>query len=198
MREVIATANLVGSDMLESDRSVTAVLTRHEIEAALHGGDPIGLWFDLADENDENDVEAVRLTVEMSSTDVEDALRVSTGDDVAVELDARSLTAWYDDSDVEAHGMGKAVAIAVVVGAVAAPAGLAAKPQVASTAMKPQVARTDLKPQVARTALKPQVVRSALKPQVARTDLKPQVATRDVTRPMVRLVVTAAGVNAWR
>jgi hypothetical protein len=195
MREVMATANLVGSDMLESDRAVTAVIPRHEIEAAVHGGDPIGLWFDLANENDG---EAVRLTVELPATDVEEALRVSTGDDVAVRLDARSLTALYDDSDVEAHGLGGALAIAVVIGAVAAPAGLAAKPEVASTALKPQTAHTALKPHVVRTALKPQVVRGALKPQVARTDLKPQVANRDVTRPMVRLVITAAGVNAWR
>ena len=195
MREVMATANVVGNEMLESDASVTAVLTRREIEAALHRSDPIGLWFDIANE----DAESVRLNVQLPAADVQEALRRSPDDDVAFTLDARSLSALYDDSDVEAHGLRGALAIAVAVGAFAAPAGLAATPQPASTALKPGVAHTALKPQVAHTAL----ARTALKPQVAhtalaRTALKPQVANRDVTRQAVHLVVTAAGVNAWR
>ena len=168
MREVMATANLVESETLESGSSLTAVLPRREIEAALGAGDSLGLWFDIGGENDEK---TMRLTVEMSTADAREALRRSTDDDVVFTLDAQSLAELYEDAEVEAHGMRGALAMAVTAAAIAAPAGLAASPQVAST---------------------------ALKPQVARTALKPQVANRDLTRQVLRLVVTAAGVNAWR
>ena len=177
MREVMATANLVESEALESGSSITAVLPRHELEAASRGGDSLGLWFDIANEKDE---EVMRLTVEMSSADAHEALRLSKDDEMAFALDGQSLKELYDGPEVEAHGMRGALAIAVTASAIAAPASLAANPQVASTALKPQVAHT------------------ALKPQVARTALKAQVANRDVTRQVImRLVVTAAGVNAW-
>ena len=195
MREVMVTGNLVESRTLDSDTTLTAVLPRREIEAALHGGDALALWFDIAGERDD---ETMRLTVEMSSTDAEQALELSKDDDLVFALDAGSLEKLYGDPDVEAHGMRGALAIAVTTAAIAAPAGLAATPQVSSTALKPEVAKTALKPEVARTALKPEVARTALKPEVARTALKQQVANRAVTRQVVRLVVTAAGVNAWR
>lgn len=196
MREVTVTANLVATEKLDSADSVTATLPRRELEAASHGGDPLELWFDIADENDE---ESMRLTVEVPSADIRKTLRLSTGDDLVLALDGHSIAELYDDPrDVEAHGMRGALAIAVTAGAIAAPASLAAGPQVAGTASKPQVTRADVKPQVARTALKPDLARTALKPQVARTALKTQVANRDVTRQVVRLVVRAAGVNTWR
>lgn len=193
MREVMATANVVGHEALEPESTMTVVLSRPELETALSAGDSVGLWFDVREDESE---EAVRLNVDFPASEVQDALRRSS-EDVTFTLDARSLAALYDDQEVEAHGMRGALAIAVAVAATAAPTALAAKPQVASTALKPQVARVALKPQVAHTALarmalKPQVARTA----VARTALKPAVANQRLRA--LRLAITAAGVNTKR
>jgi len=195
MRAVTANANLVELETLQPDGSLTAVLARRALEAASRGEGPLGLWFDIAADAHEH---TMRLTVEMSASDVRETLRRSTGDDVVLALDAQSLGALYDDPDFEAHGLRGALAIAVAVAAVAAPTGVAANRESATTAVKPQVVRTDVKPEVARTDLTRQVVRTAVKPQVAHTALKPQVAHTALAGRMSHLVVTAAGVNAAR
>jgi hypothetical protein len=192
MRAVMATANLVGFEALDNSQTMTAVLPRSDLEAAAHADDPLGLWFDVAEESHD---EALRLSVEMSSADVRDALRQSTGGEIVLAVDAKPLAELYGDSEVEAHGMRGALAIAVTVAAVAAPTGVGANREVASTAMKPDIARTAMNPQVARTDLTRQVMRTALKPQVAHVALKPQVAHVAWAGRTSHLVITAAGVN---
>jgi hypothetical protein len=134
------------------------------------------------------------LTVKLSSEDAREALRLSGDGDVVLALDGESLQELVGDSEVEAHGIRGAVAVAVATATIAAPAGLAANnTEVAST----QLAKPALTRQVTRPALNRQVARTALKPQVARTAYKPQVARTALAR-QIHLVVVAAGVHVWR
>jgi len=191
MREVTANAMLVDAETLETGSLIAAVVPRHELEEQLDGSDPLGLWFDLADDRAG---ETLRLTVELSAADAREALRLSGERDVELALDEASLRELYDGPDVEAHGLRGALAIGVATAAIAAPAGLAAN--------NPQVVRTDVSSQVAKPALTTQVAKPDLKPQVVRTALKPQVAHTAVARTalarQIHLVVLAAGVHSWR
>ena len=50
--QVTTSANLVGYDALDDSGSVTAVLARSDVEAALEGDSP-GFWFELGYEDEE-------------------------------------------------------------------------------------------------------------------------------------------------
>lgn len=157
MQEVTTTASLVDYATLEGGRSITAVLPRSQIAAALHGDDSAQLWFEFEREEDE---QARLLTIDMVSGDLAEMLRRSTGDEVVLALDGDAVAGLFDDPDVEAHGMRGAFAIAVVAGAMMAPAGLAANPQVSSLAATTQVSSLGAKAQIAGVAAKTQVSKS--------------------------------------
>ena len=136
MQELRTTASLVDYATLEGGRSISAVLPRSRIAAALHGADSAQLWFELGREDDE---ETRRLTLEVASVDVEEMLRLSAGDEVVLALDGDAVR-LLDDPDVEAHGMRGALAIAVTTAAIVAPASVAVAPQTATRAQVTSVA----------------------------------------------------------
>ena len=186
MREVTTTANLVDYATLEGGRSITAVLPRSQLAAALHGDDSAGLWFDIAAEAEE----AQRLTIDVPSADIEEMLRLATGDEVVLALDADAVAGLLGDRDVEAHGMRGALAIAVVAGAIMAPTSLAATPQTSSAATTAQRAGAAATAQTAGVAATTQVSSLAAKAQVTSVAAKTQISKS--------LVVKAGGVTLLR
>jgi hypothetical protein len=173
---------------LEGGRSITAVLPRREIVAALDAGEPAQLWFDVGQSGDED---TKRLTVDLAQDDLEEMLRLATGDEVALALDAEAIDSLFE-SDVEAHGIRSALTIAIVAGAMTAPAGLAATPQAVSAAATPQavtsqVSSASVESQVSSASVESQVTRAAAKPQVSRAGAKSQVVKS--------LVVKAGGIS---
>jgi hypothetical protein len=186
---------------LEGGRSITAVLPRREIVAALEASEPAQLWFDVGQYGHG---ETKRLTVDLAKDDLEEMLRLTTGDEVALALDAEAVDTLFE-SDVEAHGMRSALTIAVVAGAMMAPAGLAATPQAVGAAAKPQALKTQVstasaKSQVSRASVESQVTRAA-KPQVSRATVESQVtragAKSGAAKSQVAksLVVKAGGIS---
>jgi hypothetical protein len=208
MPEVTTIASLVDYETLAGEESVTAVLERNALEAAL-GADSPGLWFEVGYE----DEDVSRVTVELARDDVEEILRLSSGDDVMLALHAAAVASLLDVPEVEAHGMRGALTIAVVAGAMMAPAGLAATPQLSpagasAQAAKSQVSRASVESQLARGAARSQVSRAAAKSQVSRASVESQLA-RGAARSQVSraaakgqlaktLVVKASGVQALR
>jgi hypothetical protein len=169
MQELTTTGNLV--EDLEGKDAFSALFARSELEAALHAEESVGLWFEIGYGLNE---ETRRLTLELTSADVETMLRSSPGDNVTLALDALEVERLLEDPDVEAHGIRGALAIAVATAAIAAPTSLAASPQVSSQ-VAPQVSKTHVSSLVANTQITRQVVRPAataqVKAQVVRTQL---------------------------
>lgn len=187
MQELTTTATLVDYGTFEGGSAITAVLARNELEAALHADESARLWFEFGRDEDE---ETRRLTIDVASTDVEEMLRLSTGDDLVLALDAGAVGGLFDDPDVEAHGMRGALAIAVTAAAIAAPTSLAAVPQTASAATTAQRAGAAATAQTAGLAATTQVSSLAAKVQVARVAARAQISKS--------LVVKAAGVKLLR
>ena len=80
------------------------------------------------------------MAIDLSAADLDEILRLSSGDDVALTLDGDGVAGLFDDPDVEAHGLKGAIAIAVTSAAILAPAGHAATQQsvgAAATAQRP-------------------------------------------------------------
>jgi hypothetical protein len=175
MQELTTTATLVEYGTFEGGRPITAVLARSELEAALNTDESTRLWFELglADGAD-----TARLTLDLTPTDLEEMLRSSTGDEIALALDGDALVGLFDDPDVEAHGLRGAIAIAVASAAILAPAGQAAVAQSASAASTVQgvsVAATSQQVGAAATA---QVSNLAAKVQVSGVASKTQVGKK--------------------
>jgi hypothetical protein len=211
MQDVTTTANLVDYEALEGGRSITAVLQRSEVEAALRADDLPALWFDIAESGND---ETSRLTIGLPVADIDEMLRLSTGDEVVLALDADTVADLLEESEVEAHGLRGALTIAVVAGAIMAPTSLAAVPQTSSAAASPQVSSiaatqqsvspaaesqvsSAAKPQVSRAVAKGQVSRAA-KGQVSRAVAKPQVSQAAAKRQITALVVKAGGANLMK
>ena len=126
MEDLRTTANLL--EVFENGNPV-AILSRRELDSMFKRGEPAQLWLELGREDDDD----VRLvSVDLSTTDIAQMLERSTGDDVLLALDGSALHGLFDDAEVEAHGFRGALAIAVVAGAIAAPAGMAANPLVST------------------------------------------------------------------
>lgn len=122
MEDLRTTANLI--EAFENGNPV-AVLSRRELDEMFETGEPAQLWLELGREEDDD----VRLlSVDLSTTDIEQMLERSTGDDVLLALDGSALHGLFDDAEVEAHGFRGALAVAVVAGAIAAPTAAAANP----------------------------------------------------------------------
>lgn len=153
------------------DEELTTIVARSVLEAALTEDDPGQLWFEV-----ESGDETRRVAVDLSAADLEELLRLSGSDDVALSLDADEVRGLFDDPDVEGHGMKGAIAIAVTSAALLAPAGHAAVPQSIGTQSIGTQATTQRADVAATTqigaAVSTQISNAAAKAQVASVQAK--------------------------
>jgi len=166
MQQLTTTATF--TDRQLDDDVLTTIVARSVLEAALAEDEKAELWFEIGREDDET----TRLAIDLSASDLEEILQLSSGDDVALTLDGDGVAGLFDDPDVEAHGIKGAIAIAVTSAAILAPAGHAAVPQsvgAASTVQRVSVAATA---QVVGAAATTQGSRVAAKTQVANAQAK--------------------------
>ena len=172
MLEVTRTATFTDQ---QPDEALTTIVARSVLEAALAEDEPGRLWFEV-----EDDEQSRRLAIDLSAADLEELLRLSGSDDVALALDGNDVADLFDDPDVEGHGMKGAIAIAVTSAALLAPAGQAAVTQSVGTAAATQgagVAATTQGAGVAATtqvgvAVSTQVSKAAATAQVASVQAK--------------------------
>jgi hypothetical protein len=116
MLEVTRTATF--TDRHPEGDVLTTIVARSVLEAALAEDEPGQLWFEVG-----ADEESRLLAVDLSAADLEELLRLSGSDDVALTLDADGVEGLFGDPDVEGHGLKGAIVIAVTGAAVLAPAG---------------------------------------------------------------------------
>jgi hypothetical protein len=169
MQVTHATAALTTSDTV--DESLTTIVARSVLEAALAEGDSARLWFEVGDDEDSR-----RLEVDLSTADLEELLRMSGSEDVALTLDGDDIAGLFDDPDVEGHGLKGAIAIVVTSAALLAPAGQAAVTQsvgAAATTQGSGVAATTQGVGVAATTQ----VGAAVTTQVSKARATAQVAS---------------------
>jgi hypothetical protein len=111
-------------DAPASGGGITATLSRSEIEDTLKSADgPALLVLDIARRNlasEPADVEAHTLEVEMETPDLEQLLRTTSGDEIALRFDPAELEQALDDGDVEGHGVREKVAVLSVAAVTAA------------------------------------------------------------------------------
>jgi hypothetical protein len=88
MQVVHARASFVTPEAV--DESLTTIVARSVLEAALQDEEPAELWFELAAE-DGDDVS--RLSVDLSTADIEQLLGLSTDDEIALTLDGEGSRA---------------------------------------------------------------------------------------------------------
>jgi hypothetical protein len=150
MQVTHAHAALTTSDTV--DESLTTIVARSVLEAALAEGESARLWFEIGD-----DEESRRLEVDLSTADLEELLRMSGSDDVALTLDGDEIAGLFDDPDVEGHGLKGAIAIAVASAALLAPAGQAAVTQSVGAAATTQRTNVAVSTQVSNAAATVQV-----------------------------------------
>jgi hypothetical protein len=124
MSELTRTATLTDGQLDED--ALTTIVARSVLEAALAEGQGAELWLDIGRGDDEDET---RLALDLSTADLEEMLRLSEGDDVALTFDGEYVAGLFDEADVEAHGMRGAIAVAVTSAALLAPAAQAAVPQ---------------------------------------------------------------------
>ncbi len=152
MLEVTRTATFTDE---QPDEALTTIVARSVLEAALAEDEPGRLWFEV-----EDDEQSRRLAIDLSAADLEELLRLSGSDDVALALDGNDVADLFDDPDVEGHGMKGAIAIAVTSAALLAPAGQAAVTQSVGTAAATQGAGVAAATQGAGVAATTQVAAS--------------------------------------
>lgn len=128
MAELTTTATFTAARFDED--ALTTIVARSVLEAALVEDEGAELWFDIGRGD-----ETSRLAIDLSPADLEEMLRLSGEDDVALTLDGEYVAGLFDD--VEAHGIRGAIAVAVTSAALLAPAAQAAVPQATQQA-KPQ------------------------------------------------------------
>jgi hypothetical protein len=187
MHELTTTATLVEYGTFEGGSSITAILARSELEAALNTHESAQLWFELGLDGDE---ETTRLTLDLTPKDLEEMLRRSTGDEVSLALDGDALAGLFADPDVEAHGLRGALAATVAIAAIAAPTSLAAVPQTSEVAATAQRATAAATVQTSGTAATAQISSLAAKAQISGVAAKSQISKT--------LVVRAGGVQLMR
>lgn len=171
MPELTTSATFTGEAI--DDEALTTIVARSVLEAVLAEDEGAELWFDIGREDDE----PTRLSIDLSVADLEEILRLSGEDDIALTLDGEYVEGLFGDPDVEAHGLRGAIAIAVTSAAILAPATQAAVPQ-ATVQSKPQ-ATAQVSP--AATA---QVSSLAARTQVS-LQAKTQVSTVQVAKAKV-------------
>jgi hypothetical protein len=164
MHQVTTSARFVPP--MTIDESLSSIVARSVLEAALREDDDAELWFDI-----QRDDESVRLTVDLSTTDLEEILRLSGGDDVLLALDGDAVAGLFDDPEVEGHGVKGALAIAVTSAAILAPAGQAALPQTAKAASTVQRANPVATTRVSAAATTQASSVAAARAQVAKVQV---------------------------
>ena len=172
MQAIQARATFVTAEAV--DESLTTIVARSVLEAALQEEEPAELWFEVA-KHDGDDVS--RLSIDLSYSDIEELLSMSPEDEIALSLDGEAVENLFDDADVEAHGMKGAIAIAVTSAALLAPGiAQAAVPQATVQAKPAATAQvsTQATAQVSASATA-QVSSLAAKTQVSLQN-KPQVS----------------------
>jgi hypothetical protein len=160
MQQLTRTATF--TDERIDDEALTTIVARSVLEAALAEDEKAQLWFELAGGDDETR----RLAIDLSAADLEEILSLSGDADIALTLEGEDVARLFDDSEVEAHGMRGAIAIAVTSAAILVPAGHAATTQsigAAATTQQAGVAATaqvgtEATTQVANAAVTAQVV----------------------------------------
>jgi hypothetical protein len=145
--------------------ALTTIVARSVLEAALREDVEAELWFDV-----QRGDESVRLTVDLSTTDLEEMLRLAGSDDVLLALDGEAVEGLFGDPDVEGHGLKGALAIAVTSAAILAPAGRAALPQTAQPLATAQRANPAATTQVSAAATT-QVSIAAARSQIAKAQV---------------------------
>jgi len=149
MEELTTTARF--TEHLGDDESLTTIVARSVLEAALREGDVTQLWLEIG----RGDDESMRISLDLSTSDLEDVLRLSGSDDVALTLDGDAVGGLFDVADVEGHGMKGTLAIAVTSAAILTPAGHGAGRESVAPAMTTQ--RAGVQATARRVASKPQV-----------------------------------------
>jgi hypothetical protein len=173
MQVVQARATFVTPETV--NESLTTIVARSVLEAALKEEESAELWFELGTEDGED---VSRLSIDLSYTDIEDLLRLSSEDEIALTLDGEAVESLFGDPDVEGHGLKGAIAIAVTSAAILAPASQAAVPQ--ATASATQQAKIQATAQVGAAATA-QVSSLAARTQVS-LQAKTQVSKSQVAK----------------
>lgn len=180
MLELTTTGRLVEYETLEDRSDLAAVLARKELEAAVESGEPAQLWLELALADGEE--ETARVTIDLLPAELAEILSRAGGSDVAFAFDEEALASVLGDSEVEAHGLRGALAIAVTSAAVLAPAGMAAVPQSVESAATTQRVSSAVTSQAVPAATA-QVSRAAVESQVAKSQVvRSQVSKRFVLK----------------
>ena len=192
MLELTTTGRLVDYAVLEAG-GLAAVLARRDLQAALESGGGAQLWLELGSTGEDSD--DARVTIDLQPSDLEEILSRSEEDEIALALDGEGLAAALEDSEVEAHGLRGALAIAVTSAAVLAPTSMAAVPQTVESAVSAQRVSSAVTSQAVPAATA-QVSPAAARTQVA----KAQVAKRQLARTQVstNLVLKAHGLKIVR
>jgi hypothetical protein len=164
MLEVTRTATFTAEQ--PDSEALTTIVARSVLEAALAEDEPGRLWFEVGDDEDSRKIE-----IDLSTADLEELLRLSGSDDVALTLDGDEIAGLFDDPDVEGHGLKGAIAVAVASAALLAPAGQAAVTQSVGTAATTQRAGVAATTQVG-VAVTTQVSNAAATAQVASVQAK--------------------------
>jgi hypothetical protein len=176
MQVVQARATFVTPETV--DESLTTIVARSVLEAALKEQEPAELWFELGTDDGED---VSRLSIDLSFTDIEELLRLSPEDEIALTLDGDEVEMLFGDPDVEAHGFKGAIAIAVTSVAILAPAGHAAVPQSVDAAATVQSVNAAATAQVG-TAATAQISSLVSRAQAARVQTKVQVSKSQVAK----------------
>jgi hypothetical protein len=184
MQVVQARATFVAPETV--DESLTTIVARSVLEAALKEDESAELWFDLASKDSED---VSRLSIDLSHSDIEELLRLSPEDEITLSLDGEAVESLFADPDVEAHGLKGAIAIAVTSAAILAPAGHAAVAQSVDAAATAQRANVAATAQIGAAATT-QVSSLAARAQVSGLQAKAQVS-----KP---LVLKASGLKLLR
>ena len=164
MLEVTRTATF--TDAQADEEALTTIVARSVLEAALAEDDPGQLWFEVASDDDSR-----LLAIDLSTADLEEMLRLSGSDDVALTLDGDDVAGLFDDPEVEGHGLKGGIAIAVASAALLAPAGQAAVTQSVGTEATTKRAGVAATTQVG-VAVSAQVANQAVTAQVASVHAK--------------------------
>jgi hypothetical protein len=167
MQQLTTTATF--TDGRFDDEALTTIVARSVLEAALVEDEKAQLWFELASDGEETR----RLEIDLSTADLEEILRMSGGDDIALTFSGDDVTGLFEDADVEAQRVARS--IAVTSAAILAPAGHAATTQSIGTASTTQGAGMAATTQSIGTAATTQGAGMAATAQVG-TEATAQVA----------------------
>ena len=77
------------------DESLTTIVARSVLEAALKEDESAELWFELGTDDGED---VSRLSIDLSYSDIEELLRLSPEDEIALTLDGDAVESLFGDA----------------------------------------------------------------------------------------------------